>query len=165
MADPTKMEANAREAINDIEAEIIKGLQFNFSHRFNNVANNDTVKFLIITSADPPCVHFIINSEGGFTVDIREAPTVSDNGSAVTGYNMKRSDTEHSVSSTCFYAPTASSDGDIIFQTAIGAERHGAGFASSHWILKADTKYVVELKNASTNVSDVAIELLLSEEI
>lgn len=143
--------------------QLHQGHLFLGSQAFLAVGNNATAALLILTGALPVHLTFGVQAGGEALVQFYEAPTASDNGTAFTGYNFNRLNTQ-TVNTKLFHTPTVSDAGTLIYSSIVAAGTGplsgGANLrAGSEFILKTATKYYLLITNKSGNTHNYAAEL------
>jgi len=145
-------------AVGVIEQEHLKihaGKLFTLSKRLvldDAGGTNPIHEFLGVVPADL-FPHFrklaVVTDGSGFDVDFYEAPTTTDDGTAVTSKNNKRNSTNE-AGLLIYDAPTVTDDGELLESImATGTKQSGAlgSEGSNEWILKPDTKYLIRITN------------------
>lgn len=150
-----------------------KGFVYSSSHRFEDVADQATVRIAITTAADEPTIaNFDIDSEGSVRTDLYENSSVSD-GSLMLDENLNRNsfaDAESDV--TLHYGVTVDTQGDLIAESSGGTRRAvgtstpaPAGVVKAPWILDTDNVYLLEITNNSGGVTDISVNIGYSTKV
>ena len=139
--------------------KIHDGKIFKSSHFFENVANNDTVRYLMRTGAKE--VHIIIASfvEGEGEYYLLENPTITGDGTPLDVINKKRSSANTALT-TVFHSTIISAPGTVLQSTRGGI---GSTVAKEtrdllEWILAPNTDYLISIKNVAGMNKTVAFE-------
>jgi len=102
-----------------------------------------------------------VSSDGKCYTYLYEAPTLTDNGTALTGNCMNR-ETDASPTVTMFRDPTVSADGTELACGLIGTAGKfiaaGGDIDGAYWLFDHDKSYLIKVTNKSGAASDIAIE-------
>lgn len=150
-------QTNALKTIDTVHHEVHEGEMWHASYTNSNVANGANLDFVMVTGATKEChAAFEVFAGGQVTVYLYEAPTLSNNGTGVTAYNMKRSHVG-SATATTTHTPTVTQtgttalvNGRILPGGTSATTRIGGGIRTGvEWILAANTKYLLRCTNSS----------------
>lgn len=138
---------------------IHKGLGYSVSAS-GSLSASASVKLLGRTGAIP--VHFhgfeIKATQGVFTMELIELPTVSNVGTPITPYNLNRASTN--TSQMKVYSGAITSGGTVIYTDKIldiggGAHTQGGNAGViSEWVLKPNSDYIITLTNNATSSTE-----------
>lgn len=150
--------------MDEIHRMIHRGLIFSASYFTEGIADDASLDILAATAAGRPAhMRFEVTAGGLTEVFLYEAVTTSNDGTAITAYNRRRSAT--GVAATAISrAPTVSDLGTQIAQGGLagGEGGHAVGGALksfSEWVLKPATKYLLRATNRSGQARALSIDL------
>lgn len=155
--------------INHNHYEVHKGTFYGISHFFDDLANGANADVLIKVGANKTLhINVSVYSSGFGTIYFYEDTTASNNGTAITIYNMNRT-SDNTSNATTFYTPTVTDVGTQLIVTGIpGGEKKNAigGIAkpNSEFILAKSKNYMVRVNNSSGDTSDVIMNIEWYEE-
>lgn len=134
----------------------------------NDITNGAVRDILFVTPATKSC-HLVINvvSEAEADFKFYESTTASNNGTGVTAYNRKRTST-NTATALVYHTPTVAggSEGTLLCMKHWGSGKSNGGEdrSANEWILKASTKHLIRVTNATASNNQIAIELEWYEE-
>ena len=128
---------------------------------FSNGAVRD---ILIVTPNTTKWAHMVLDVVSELEADLKiyEAPTASNNGTAVTEFNRNRNSA--TVNTTVItHTPTIAggSEGTLICQKHWGSGKANGGESRNltELVLKQNTKYLLRVTNATTSANQIEIDL------
>jgi len=140
------------------------GIMFNATAIYAMPANGTIFVEFIVPATK--VMHLInrsitVDKGGPYTVELFEAPTVTDGTTEFTCYNLDRRSTN--LCTGIFYTnPTAVSGGTLLFRNLIatGDKKNGIGgsAAAGEFIYKANTKYVLRILNGSNEAATISLD-------
>jgi len=138
---------------------------------YRKVALADSTSFhLHVKVGAAKNVHLVYNVfvEGKSEVYFTENPTLTNDGTELTEYNMNR-ETATAATATIYRDPAVTAAGTIIETSEIGQLGHftaagGQMDSGSYWMLKKGESYLIWVYNDSGAVSDVVIQTMWHEE-
>jgi hypothetical protein len=152
-----------------LHKHIHDGLLFNIDVYDEALAAGAFLDTLIITATAAKETNLIVRSVlgGDGHMHIYEDVTVSDNGTAATGFNRNRTSATTMVA-TAFDGPTVTDLGTEIHFEIIpgGAGGNASGAVSAvfqEWVLKPSAKYIIRLHNTTGQVQFANIEAIIYE--
>jgi hypothetical protein len=140
--------------IEHLMAMIHAGNLYSHAH-VHTLANGDTYYHLLITPALPKRIHYLqlVNSSGPGTVTFLEGPTVSANGSEITGRNHERNVADANTTFLIYHAPTVTAEGTSIVSEAFGSnggQKQGGTAGFLEFVLKPETKYLIKYTSSAS---------------
>lgn len=135
------------------------GKAFTASHIDEVVADNGTLSFLVTCGSKSLLVGYESVVGGDSQGRIYEAPTITENGTALNIIANNRSNINVG-DCTFFHTPSVSDKGNLLAKSFIAGgnsrfTRFGGQSGLSKWIFKAGVSYYIEL----TNVSGASIQM------
>lgn len=119
----------------------------------NTIASGGTTEFYINTGSGKMHATFNIACSGGAKARLLEGVTTTANGTLVKTYNMHRSST-NSCTSISYHSSTWSTNAEVTIYSSLiaGGVNPGNLFGTearpgTEWILKASTKYLIQIIN------------------
>lgn len=145
----------ALSTIDVVHHEIHEGEYF-FTEYSASVNNAASLQIRILTGANGLHFESDIGVSGQSQLYFYEAPTISD-GTVLTVYNRKRTDTTHTTPFQAWHTPTVGGVGTtplipgrlIPGGTNPGTRIGGTSGQRKEWILKPNTEYLVRITNTS----------------
>lgn len=154
--------------------QVLAGDFFFWSTLNQGVATGTSLDILIITGAEETHLFSSIKVEAKFTIELYEGTTVSDNGTAQTIQNLRRS-SANTPNGSIYTGPTVDSVGTLIENDAILGGGGGGGASATRiggiaqrvlgWVLDVSTNYLLRITNNSGGASDIARALSFYEGI
>lgn len=136
--------------------ELHEGNHF-FVKNWVDIPSASSVDLLYVSGDADPHMRTSFEGTAAFQIDIYEGATTSNNGTAITVQNRKRSSL-NICSCAIYSAPTVTATGTVFVRYKIGAGKTGgSSTAENEIILKANTKYLIRLTSnvtGSTNTID-----------
>lgn len=143
-------------------AQIHNGNVYTSCRIFESVADNGNADMLLITPADKT-VFFsgYVEAAGDSYVYLYEAPTKSNNGTALSRINLNRQ-SANTAGTTAFYTPTVSDAGTEIRCKFLTGGSGGRAVGSSNqtyqeYIFNTSTAYLVRVTNKSGQARTISI--------
>lgn len=140
------------------------GDMYSVSHLFADVASAANADILVKVGSNKE-LHFMFSVGAGAeaTIYFYESPTITDNGTEIVIYNMKR-DSSNTSDANVYYAPTVGAVGtQICVGLAPGATKpNDVGGNIRHdteWDLEEDTDYLIRVTNNGAGAENIAIQL------
>lgn len=129
--------------------ELHEGNHF-FVKNWVDIPSASSVDLLYVSGDAEPHMRTSFEGTGAFQIDIYEGAITSNNGTALTVQNRKRSSL-HTCSCTIYSGPTVTNTGTNFIRYKIGAGKTGgSSTAENEVILKANTKYLIRLTSNVT---------------
>lgn len=147
-------------AIDYVHHEVHEGITFHAERLETAVNNNVSLDVLLVTGAKECHAVFGPSAGGSCYVFLYEGTTTSNNGTALSLYNMRRSKS-NVPASLAYYAPTVVALGPALVSRYLpggtsNQTRVGGGVRTgTEWIQRANTRYLFRI----TNVSGSAIAI------
>jgi len=156
--------------VTPIERDLVRdGVVFSTFHTFGAVAAA-TSKWIHIKL---PATHranmrWRFMSEAKIDYYVYENPTLTNDGTAISVFDMNRS-TANTSNVLAYHTPTISNVGTMIDNGMIGtsgflADSGGSVSQMADWIFKADESYLVGANNNDAAAKDIVIQLVWAEE-
>jgi len=139
-----------------------KGRLFTRCYRSQDVAANGTLVMLFKTSDQITHGQYLVATGNKSFISLYEAPTISDNGTELSPTNMNRR-SSYQTTVKVFHTPTVSDNGDFLCGMFIPAGKNSAGTGAAlatrrEWLTKANTDYLVVIRNEGTSAADLFID-------
>lgn len=147
-------------SMNEIHANIHRGIFYTCTRREEGLANNGTLDVLVQVAAGTAAhIRFSLAVGGQCYIDLFENTTFSAEGTAMLCMNRNRFAGDTSTTEMT-YAPTLTADGDALATTYIPGGTHGTaeGFIKSsfeEWIL-GPGNYLLRITNKSGVATDLS---------
>lgn len=157
-----------RSTIEAEHSEVHKGEMYIAGHRFEDVADDASVTFLITTGADRyPHTKIAVSSTGACRVDLYEGLTYT-GGSAVTIFNNHRG-SSNTTDTTCIQGGTISNTTTTLPPGLVpGATKKGQGGGAAREnaeiILTVSEDYGLDITNKSGGAADILVVVEFYEE-
>ena len=155
-----------------VEHKIIKGEYFTAHHSFMDVSSGSTVDILISTGSIPMSVVANIVADGSVSISFYEDSVVSAEGNGVDVVNHNRlEDRVKDCETGIFSSPTVDDNGYVMFENEYlpGGQRRNQFFGAvsgkrEPFILKANTNYVITVKNETNSENTIDCVLAFYED-
>lgn len=138
------------------------------SHRENSLADNAVFYFLLETGSKNTHAAVRVDAGGLSYLDFYENSTISNLGTELTTYNVKRDSSLVEFNTKIYHTPTISNNGDLLINALIpaGSGKHdiaggsGGGLVRGpELILNKNTSHLVVLTNKSGAAIPIAISV------
>ena len=157
---------NAVPTIDNMVQSAVNGAVFFGTQIVTAVADTASVYWLILTGTAETFLKFGMVSAGFLETYLSEGPTTSIDGTVQANFNAKRDDVLTAMQTLVYFAPTFSAVGTVLSSELVpGATKKlvGSAAAESRLLLKANTRYLIEIINVSGGAVDVGVDWLLRE--
>jgi hypothetical protein len=152
-----------------IHQRVVKSNMWMCSYRKVDLADSTSFHLNILVGAAKN-MHMTYNVfvEGKSQIYFTENPTLANNGTELTEYNMNR-ETGTAATGTVYRDPNVTVAGTIIETSEIGQVGHftaagGTMDSGSYWMLKKSENYLIWVYNNSGAISDVVIQIMWHED-
>ena len=152
-----------------IHQRVVKSNMWMCSYRKVDLADSTSFHLNILVGAAKN-MHIVYNVfvEGKSQIYFTENPTLVNNGTELTEYNMNR-ETGTAATGTVYRDPNVTAAGTIIETSEIGQVGHftaagGTMDSGSYWMLKKSENYLIWVYNNSGAISDVVIQVMWHED-
>lgn len=151
---------NALVTTRSVHHRIKNSKEFIAGYCWSNVADTNSVYFLIKAGTKVPHGVIRIITSGKAGLFLYETPTITADGTVVTPRCLNR-ETDASPSTTFFRDPTIGADGTELECALLGAAGHfiatGGETTGAYWWFDHNKNYIVKVTNTSGGAVDVSI--------
>ena len=147
--------------------EVHEGEMFEISYKSPDaspIADNGTIAFLLRTGAKYDHLVFGGNAGGDAELELLEAPAITDDGAALTEYNMNRAINANPTTVATLDPTVTGGTGSLLFNDFIpggtgGNSVGGTGAVrvGTEWILRINTAYVMRVTNRAGNAQPMSL--------
>jgi len=145
----------------EINKRIGDSEQFYASHRFESVANDDSVLVLLKTGTMSSHGFITVGASGKCFLDLFENPTITNDGTTISSFSLNRETTSSPVTEI-FRTPTTTSEGTPLEYGMIGTAGKftlaGGDQIGSHWWFKPNEEYLIKVTNKSGDNADFIVD-------
>jgi len=152
-----------------IHQRVINSTMWMCSYRKIDLADSTSFHIHIkVGAAKNMHLNYNVFVEGKSQIYLTEDPTLTNDGTELTEYNMNR-ETATTATGTIYRDPAVTLVGTIIETSEVGALGHftaagGQMDSGAYWLLKKGESYIIWVYNNSGAVSDVVVQMMWHEE-